>query len=146
MVKKNEFRKFYELSSYKKRIFKFKRSTSGRIYECLGKLFLSHLSTTEKEDDIYILFHKYLETIPNHDQAGEEIIHYLLSFFSILQEKKIKWQKKENFENAFWFYSNNGECIESLNTNNLVDYSKTFNLVLCTLLDLQNKREEGIQR
>ena len=112
----------------------------------LENFFLSHLSTTEKEDDIYILFHKYLETIPNHDQAGEEIIHYLLSFLSILQEKKIKWQKKENFENAFWFYANNDECIESLNTNNLVDYSKTFNLVLCTLLDLQNKREEGIQR
>ncbi len=112
----------------------------------LENFLLSHLPATEKELDICMLYHKYLLATPNKEQASEEMIHYLLSYLSVLQEKNIKWERQEKGTTPTWQYTDNGMFIESLNTSKDTNESQAFNFVLCTLLDLEQKREEGITR
>ena len=96
------------------------------------------------ENDIIILFKKYIPTVDDKEKELGIIIHYLLSYISILQHFEIVWYINEVEKPTFTYNEHYPDKIDSLNTSIYIDYEKVFELVLNTAIEMKEKREEEL--
>lgn len=96
------------------------------------------------ENDIIILFKKYIPAVDDKEKELGIIIHYLLSYISILQHFEIVWYINEVEKPTFTYNEHYPDKIDSLNTSIYIDYEKVFELVLNTAIEMKEKREEEL--
>ena len=121
---------------------RFIGKTTEEIINTIKSFLTSKLKSDE--NDIIILFKKYIPTVDDKEKELGIIIHYLLSYISILQHFEIVWYINEVEKPTFTYNEHYPDKIDSLNTSIYIDYEKVFELVLNTAIEMKEKREEEL--
>mgnify|MGYP005801637775 CR=1 FL=1 len=108
--------------------------------------FLASKVKKEQVNDILVLFKEFATMVDDKEKELGIIIHYLLSYISILQHFEIVWYINEVEEPTFTYNKHYPDKIDGLNTSKLIDYEKVFELVVNTAIEMKEKREEGLIR
>lgn len=108
--------------------------------------FLANKLKKEETGDILVLFKEFANTTDDKEKELGIIIHYLLSYISILQHFEIVWYINEVEEPTFTYNECYPNKIDGLNTSKQIDYEKVFELVVNTAIEMKEKREEGLIR
>lgn len=108
--------------------------------------FLASKVKKEQVNDILVLFKEFATMVDDKEKELGIIIHYLLSYISILQHFEIVWYINEVEEPIFTYNKHYPDKIDGLNTSKLIDYEKVFELVVNTAIEMKEKREEGLIR
>lgn len=135
----NSFKEYMNVELIKRGYFNFEEVKKEDIVEVMEDYFYNQLGK-ESGSDIFGLFNEY--RLQKSEDNIEEIISYLLSCISIVQEGEIEWWQFDHNKEPQFYYDEETNKIIYLNTSIEIDYQKVFTLLLNTLIDLKVSREE----
>lgn len=116
------------------------------ITNTINEFFTSKLKKKEQISDILVLFRNYVSIVDDKEKELGIIIHYLLSYISILQHFEIIWYIDEVEEPTFTYNKHYPDKMDGLKTSKQIDYEKVFELVLNAAIEMKDKREKGLIR